>query len=433
MKYYKQFVIIAPLALWAIFSLTVSRAAAADDNCIACHREINPDIVTAFQNDAHSAAGLSCAACHGGDQALPDESAMEKKHGFIGAPKRPDIPAFCGKCHSDPGYMRNYNPSLPTDQADKYWTSRHGNLLKKGDAKVATCASCHRAHGILSAKIPNSSVYPLNVPATCASCHAVAAYMAPYGIPTDQYAQYTDSSNVHGYALFVKRDVGAPACNDCHGNHGANPPGVGSVGQVCTQCHALNGELFRNSPHKEAFDMLEVSECAFCHQASPDISDPHRRIHLIVHPTYRLIGTDQRAVCSQCHTSGDTGWSTATAISTERDTLEVKMARAKDLLNNVERRGFEISDARWLLDGEVRHSLMELRTAVHAFNLNSYLPVYTKADTALDKVLTAGYEAEKEVGGRRAYFIVITILIAVLAVALTLKLREMAHGHKDEE
>ena len=413
--------------------MAIPGASAAEDNCIACHREINPDIITAFQNDAHSAAGLSCAACHGGDPAIADESGMDQKRGFLGVPKRADIPAFCGKCHSDPGYMRNFNPSLPTDQADKYWTSRHGSLLNKGDGNVATCVSCHRAHGILSAKVPNSSIYPLNVPATCATCHANAAYMASYGIPTDQYAQYTDSSNVHGYALLIMRDIGAPACNDCHGNHGANPPGVGSVGQVCTQCHSLNGELFRNSPHKEAFDMLGVSECAFCHQASPDIGDPHRRIHQIVHPTYRLVGTDSPAVCSQCHTSGDSGWNAAVAIATRRDSIEVKLGLAKALLDNVEKRGFEISDARWLLDGEVRHNLMELRTTIHNFNLGSYQPVYAKADSALSKVLTAGYEAEKEVGGRRTYFIVITLLIAVLVIALILKLREMAQNRKDEK
>jgi hypothetical protein len=38
-------------------------------------------------------------------------------------------------------------------------------------------------------------------------------------IPHNQYEKFARS--VHGIALLKKHDSGAPACNICHGNHGA--------------------------------------------------------------------------------------------------------------------------------------------------------------------------------------------------------------------
>ena len=56
-------------------------------------------------------------------------------------------------------------------------------------------------------------------------------------LPTDQLANYQQS--VHYAALTKGNDLSAPTCNDCHGNHGAAPPGAGSVVNVCGTCHAV--------------------------------------------------------------------------------------------------------------------------------------------------------------------------------------------------
>src|SRR5688572_12273090 len=55
--------------------------------------------------------------------------------------------------------------------------------------------------------------------------HVSRAYFN-YGIPTDQAEKFKGS--VHGEALLKNRDMAAPTCNDCHGNHGAAPPGATS-------------------------------------------------------------------------------------------------------------------------------------------------------------------------------------------------------------
>ena len=129
--------------------------------------------------------------------------------------------------------MRGFNPSLPTDQLSKYKESQHGILLlQEKDSKAAQCVSCHGVHGIRGPKSRQSKVHPQAIPETCGHCHADAKYMAGYKkddgtpLPTDQLEKYKQS--VHGKALLEKGDLGAPACNSCHGNHAAMPPKVSS-------------------------------------------------------------------------------------------------------------------------------------------------------------------------------------------------------------
>ena len=119
--------------------------------------------------------------------------------------------------------------------------------------------------------------------------------MSGYKIPTIQFAQYNKS--VHHDALAVRGDLSAPTCTTCHGNHGATPPGVASVANVCSTCHVFQAQLFNSSPHKEAFAAAGLPACVTCHSN-----------HAIVHPTDEFIGTGDKAVCTQCHTDGDAGF-----------------------------------------------------------------------------------------------------------------------------
>ena len=51
--------------------------------------------------------------------------------------------------------------------------------------------------------------------------------------------------------LMAKRgDLSAPSCASCHGNHGAKPPQVESVADVCGSCHVLFAQLYDKSVHK---------------------------------------------------------------------------------------------------------------------------------------------------------------------------------------
>jgi hypothetical protein len=313
-------------------------------SCTICHAkpeiaaiigEGSAAIVAHEQTGAHAAAGLSCHDCHGGnpDAALADDlGAMDEHYAaapYVGAPKRAEIPAFCGRCHSDPTLMKRFKPDARVDQEREYWTSRHGELLKAGDTNVATCIDCHGTHGIVGPVDAESPVHPRRVAETCSRCHSDAARMAAYrlpdgrSLPVDQYARWRQS--VHAQFLLEREDLSAPTCNDCHGNHGATPPGVESVAFVCSQCHAREAELFRASPKASAFeahrDYMKDAGAAGCPSCHPPPS-PAARLgtsvtfaqcatchgnHGIVRATVAMLAPLPPTPCDFCHEAAGTG------------------------------------------------------------------------------------------------------------------------------
>lgn len=265
-----------------IASAQTPAGAPPQSSCMACHMETDDPETGAtvhWAADVHAEVGLGCPDCHGGNPSIEVaeemEAAMDPAHGFESSPDRLGIAGFCARCHGDAVYMKTFNPQARVDQLAEYRTSTHGIRNAEGDPVPATCTDCHGVHGIRPVSSPESSVHATNVPGTCGRCHASEETMAPYGIATTPNAEYERS--VHAVALLQRGDVAAPACNDCHGNHGATPPGVQSVANVCGQCHGREAMLFRQSPKKEIFDAMEVAECTVCHGH-----------HGILHPTPEL-------------------------------------------------------------------------------------------------------------------------------------------------
>src|SRR5437773_12505471 len=97
------------------------------NSCLDCHSVLPEPLGVSqekFSQDIHAQKGLSCASCHGGDPTSDDPGkAMSRKAGWKGKIDRKQIPNLCGSCHSDPAYMRQFKPTLPTDQLDYYHTS----------------------------------------------------------------------------------------------------------------------------------------------------------------------------------------------------------------------------------------------------------------------------------------------------------------------
>jgi len=406
----KKTVIIAILVLLSQ-ALTVS--AQKPNTCISCHKELADELqkpALLSGDDIHHKIGLSCAGCHGGDPSKEDaEEAMSPSKGFVGVPGTLEIPHFCGKCHSKPAYMRSSNLWLPPDQLEKYWTSMHGQRIRKQDKKAAQCVSCHSVHDIREVDNPQASVYAENVPATCSKCHADSTYMAEYGIPTRQMDDFKNS--VHGAALLQKHDTGAPACNDCHGNHAAMPPGVTSLGTVCYQCHAAEGELFLASPHKPAFDAMGEAECVYCHSN-----------HKVLHPSDDLVGVEEKAICVNCHSDGDAGFATAKSMKEAIVELQSKYKASKDLLDKAASQGVEVSEEQFALRG-IHDQLLQMRKLIHAFDAQKSAAASDSAIKAAGEVHAAGMAAVKEVKSRRYYFAAFTLITLFLAGVLVMKIK----------
>ncbi len=319
----------------------------------------------------------------------------------------------CATCHSSALFMRSYNQALPIDQEEKYKTSVHGMKLAKGDAKVAVCSSCHGSHDILKAVDAKSHVNAINLPATCGTCHANAEYMKEYSISTDQLAEFRTS--VHGKALLEKHDLGAPSCNDCHGNHGAAPPEVASISKVCGTCHAMNASLFAESPHKKAYDELGLPECETCHGN-----------HAIINATDALLGVSDEAVCSRCHSQSDNpkGFQAAALMRIMIDSLELAEHRADSLVSNAEQKGMEISEAKFKLR-DIRQARLLSRTAVHSFNEPKFAEVVNQGIAVAGVVAVQGQASIDEYYFRRYGLGVATLIITIVAIALYMTIKRI--------
>ncbi len=386
------------------------------DNCVACHgvlddaRLSNP--VGQFSDDIHAQRGFGCVACHGGDATVAGFEGMDPAKGFVGRPHGRMLLDVCGRCHSDAGFMRRYNPSLRVDQVTEYLTSIHGQrLLQMGDTLVATCSSCHPAHNVRPPTDAQSSVHPLNVAGLCGTCHADSEYMAPYEIPTNQLERYETS--IHRRMLVEEGDLSAPTCNDCHGNHGAAPPGFSWVGNVCGQCHATMGELFRGSHHAETFALLGVPGCATCHGN-----------HAVVDATTEMLGVSEGAVCGQCHAPDDAGGTVAATMRQLIDSLDAQFDSAQQLLDLAEEAGMEVSQAIFELEA-ANNARIGARTAVHGFELDAVVAEVEDGLSVTQAGIEAGDRALAERDFRRIGLAVSTMIILALIAGLVLKIREI--------
>ena len=323
------------------------------------------------------------------------------------------ITTLCGECHSSAEFMKLYNPALPIDQVAKYRTSVHGNLNAKGDPNAAECASCHGSHEIQPAKDSRSLVYATNIPSVCANCHSDAKLMSKYKIPSDQYDNFV--SSVHGIALLEKGDLSSPSCNDCHGNHGAVPPGVESISKVCGTCHVLNMELFEQSPHKKAFDENDYPECESCHGN-----------HLVKQATDDMVGTQKPAVCVDCHSPEDDnkGLMVAGEMKKLIDSLKTKDLETKVILDEAGQKGMDVSDAAFSLK-DVRQVLIQSRTTIHAFNLDKFKEQIDEGFTIVSKAKISGEEAIDEFYYRRIGLGFSTIVVTLLVIGLYIKLKKV--------
>ena len=157
---YREITLNYSARLYALLSLVLTTALLpsaalaqepAEPVCIECHSKL-PEMysrpIKLWRNSIHAENGIFCNGCHGGD---PKDAvnAMSPSRGFLGVPKEPAIPAFCGRCHV----------GVLTD----YLASAHGLMLGKGGP---TCVTCHGNHFVEKASLE------LINEKSCSRCHS---------------------------------------------------------------------------------------------------------------------------------------------------------------------------------------------------------------------------------------------------------------------
>jgi len=239
--------------------------------------------------------------------------------------------------------------------------------------------------------------------------------MSAYGLDSGVVADWR--GGVHATALLEKGDLSAPACNDCHGNHGAVPPGVESIAFVCGSCHGREAQLFRASWKKDVFDGMEAGECVTCHSN-----------HKIAHPTDALIGTGEGTVCSQCHQPGDACDEQSVKVRAAIDRYGKSLDGARAILEKAERAGMEVSEPLYSLKKEGVSGLVETRALIHSFDTERLVARADEGMKVTEATHKAGEEAMEELGFRRKGLALSLVFIGFLLAALYLKIRDVDRG-----
>jgi hypothetical protein len=235
--------------------------------------------------------------------------------------------------------------------------------------------------------------------------------MKQYGIPTDQFARYNTS--VHHDALAVRGDLSAPTCTTCHGNHGAVPPGVDKVQNVCATCHVFQAQMYGKSSHFKAFQDKGLPGCVVCHSN-----------HGIHKPSDAMLGAGPAGVCLTCHARGDHCDRDRAAMLADLTQLNGAIDNADQALHLAESSGMEVSTA-LLTQDQARDALTKARVTIHTFQ-----PVLVDADVQTgmkiaDADLRVGKDAMVERNHRRIGLGICLIAIAIMLVGLRMYIKKI--------
>lgn len=156
--------------LAAAISPKSKKAPIAQAACVNCH----PDVYEVYKNSVHgknvivkkSSDGPVCTSCHGSPHYIQPKTSKESAVNHF------NVVQSCGSCHEETFMVEKYGFSPKV--MERYLESFHGRKLKVGHPGSPSCANCHGAHNVVSAKDPASPVVGKNKIATCDKCHAGA-------------------------------------------------------------------------------------------------------------------------------------------------------------------------------------------------------------------------------------------------------------------
>jgi predicted CXXCH cytochrome family protein len=203
--------------------------------------------------------------------------------------------------------------------------------------------------------------------------------MQEYDISADVVSEYREG--IHGIAVLENGNLTAPACNDCHGNHGAIVPlGADSINETCGTCHTHNLDLFNQTRMNKVLSTRDRHGCATCHTA-----------HNIQHPTEAMLGVSDGTVCVRCHEPDDAGGKEAQQMRAVMDSLNLALDSAAEMMRYAENAGYDVNDLSLIfLQGQT--AMYMSRTKVHSFSAEAVL---SEAEPAFDRFAQVVEEVKK--------------------------------------
>jgi hypothetical protein len=413
-----------PTRLLLLLASLAFPAVAQTENKARCATSCHGKEVTAYQADVHREV-LGCVDCHGGDptNTRDKDKAHDPAKGYRGRPKREEIPELCGNCHADPERMALY--SLATDELALYRVSAHGiAVLKEGKTDAAVCSDCHHAHGILPSHDRRAPTAPTNQPATCAQCHADPEMMAKADLPHDTVDRFLGS--VHGHVLVDDDARGAPACADCHGAHGARPPGARDLVHVCDRCHAATGDLYRASVHGQSEEM----NCKTCHVDEKG-RDYHRSdctachgAHSIRRADDAMFLGDEPGKCGHCHREPDASHEFIAAVREGKEHLRQALRETRADCERLRERGLFLENEEGFLR-ESQRALVAARPKVHAADIEAMRRHFDDGAHRQEQARALIKKQERVLRDRGLVLGGIAAFLVMFAAVLGVRLREL--------
>jgi len=394
------------LALSILALAFLARPSAAQESCAVCHGELaQAELAT-----AHARAGIQCVDCHGGVAGALEVAAA---HGAD--LRRPESPRagveLCGGCHADAERMRAFG--VRTDQLLLYRSSPHGmRLAEADDPNVATCITCHGAHGVLPASDPRSPANPRRQPDTCGACHANEELMAAYELSSDPPRLYRES--VHGQALLGRGSRASPACTTCHGAHGAAPPRVEDVGVVCGSCHTQALTHFEQSAHLAPARDGRLQECVSCHGS-----------HAVARPSVGMLVGSEAGHCGSCHAESPESAAVGARLFESLDTFDARLHAADAALASAEQRGVFVEHATAFLR-EARALRHRAAPVVHALVPQALEDVLERGRGLLNEAFDGLEREQRSLRDRRIFVAAFLLVDLLLAAVLLIHARGVA-------
>ena len=314
----------------------------------------------------------------------------------------------CAECHSKEAGLESAHPHA---RAGIGCVDCHG-----GDPAAKTSAAAKGEGTGYRGKLARAAF-----PELCGTCHADVRRMNPFGLATDQLAQYRTSR--HGQAVLEEGNADAATCVDCHGAHGIlgpkssdSPVNPRHVPDTCAKCHAdaalvaehgLNPKVvedWRGSVHAKL--LLEdgdtsAPQCATCHGSHGAIppgfarvsavcgkcherqrelfeTSPHARLVeggefeacVVCHSNHRVQPASEQILeraCKLCHEPDSQAMSVRDRVLHDLRRATTAMEQAKDELQQARHRGLATEQDQVLL-ADARTALMQMQAVQHTLD-----------------------------------------------------------------
>jgi predicted CXXCH cytochrome family protein len=171
--------------------------------------------------------------------------------------------------------------------------------------------------------------------------------------------------------------------------------------------------LFDESPHKQAFEAMGMASCIVCHGN-----------HEIAAPAASMLGVAEGAVCLDCHSEGETAYTTAAAMREKLDELRGALSNSAAILETAEQSGMEVSQGQIELS-LAQEALVKSRVQVHAFRLQAVEEAVTEGFTQAHNSFQTGQRALEERDFRRTGLAVSLLTIVLTMAGLWLAVRHI--------